>query len=171
MPIFTFARPIPIAEGMVLSDEPGFYLQGQYGIRLENLLLTQKAEMPEGSKPFLRFETLTLAPIDLACVEPALLTEAERLDLALDLQNLLEADLVSGTTLGRWQHRVLTPKNSPYRMLAEELVAWGGFSNQSNWDPALMRAREEAFTVVKSPAMTSLPINDDRAVLVLMPRP
>ena len=63
---------------------------------------------------------------------------------ALTYGRSIEADLVSGKALGRWQDRVLTPKNSPYRMLAEELVAWGGFSNQSNWNPALMREREDA---------------------------
>lgn len=63
---------------------------------------------------------------------------------ALTYGRSIEADLVSGKTLGRWQDRVLTPKNSPFRMLAEELVAWGGFSNQSNWNPALMREREDA---------------------------
>ena len=63
---------------------------------------------------------------------------------ALTYGRSIEADLVSGNALGRWQNCVLTPKNSPYRMLAEELVAWGGFSNQSNWDPALMHERELA---------------------------
>lgn len=62
---------------------------------------------------------------------------------ALAFGRSLEADLIPGRALGRWQERVLRPKNSPYCMLAEELVAWGGFSNQSNWDPALMRERRE----------------------------
>ncbi|MBV9251950.1 MAG: aminopeptidase P family protein [Acetobacteraceae bacterium] len=72
------ARPVPIAAGMILSNEPGFYLPDHYGIRLENLLLVQPAEMPAASKPFLRFETLTLAPFDLRLIEPALLDAAER---------------------------------------------------------------------------------------------
>ena len=57
-------RPVAIAPDMVLSNEPGFYLPGQYGIRLENLLLVQPACLPAASKPFLSFETLTLAPFD-----------------------------------------------------------------------------------------------------------
>jgi Xaa-Pro aminopeptidase len=70
------ARPVPIAAGMVLSNEPGLYVSGQYGIRLENLLLAQ--DIPGfGAKPFLRFETLTLAPFDRRLIEPALLTGAE----------------------------------------------------------------------------------------------
>jgi Xaa-Pro aminopeptidase len=72
------ARPIPLAEGMILSDEPGFYAPGQYGIRLENLLLVQQAAFPDAAKPFLRFETLTLAPFDRNLLDPAMLTEAER---------------------------------------------------------------------------------------------
>jgi Xaa-Pro aminopeptidase len=72
------ARPVPIAAGMILSNEPGFYLPGAYGIRLENLLLVQPAELPGAIKPFLRFETLTLAPFDRWLLDPALLDPAER---------------------------------------------------------------------------------------------
>jgi Xaa-Pro aminopeptidase len=76
--ISRLARPVPIAAGMILSNEPGFYLPDQYGIRLENLLLVQPAELPAATKPFLRFETLTLAPFDRRLLEPALLTAEER---------------------------------------------------------------------------------------------
>ena len=72
------ARPIPIAAGMILSNEPGFYLPGHYGIRLENLLLVQPADIAGTAKPFLCFETLTLAPFDRHLLEPALLDAAER---------------------------------------------------------------------------------------------
>jgi Xaa-Pro aminopeptidase len=68
------ARPVPLATGMILSDEPGFYAPGQFGIRLENLLLVQPIALPASTKPFLHFETLTLAPFDRAMIEPALLT-------------------------------------------------------------------------------------------------
>ncbi len=71
-------RMTPLAEGMILSDEPGLYLPGQYGIRIENLLLVQRAEMIGATRPFLRFETLTLAPYDRALIDPALLTLEER---------------------------------------------------------------------------------------------
>lgn len=71
------SKPVPIADGMVLSDEPGFYLPGAYGIRLENLLLVRPAALPDAAKPFLRFETLTLAPFDRALIDPALLDAAE----------------------------------------------------------------------------------------------
>jgi Xaa-Pro aminopeptidase len=72
------ARPVPIAAGMILSDEPGFYLPGQYGIRLENLLLAQPASFPATNRLFLQFETLTLAPFDRRLIAPALLEPKER---------------------------------------------------------------------------------------------
>ena len=71
--ISRLARPVPIGPGMILSNEPGYYLPGQYGIRLENLLLVQPTAPRGATRPFLRFETLTLAPFDRSLVDPALL--------------------------------------------------------------------------------------------------
>ncbi len=71
------AKPVPIAAGLILSNEPGYYAPGAYGIRLENLLLVQPADLPEANKPFLRFETLTLAPFDRRLIERDLLTAEE----------------------------------------------------------------------------------------------
>ncbi len=75
--ISPYLRPPGFGEGMIVSDEPGFYLPGAYGIRLENLLLTQRAEVAS-AKPFLRFETLTLAPFDRRLIETGMLDAAER---------------------------------------------------------------------------------------------
>lgn len=76
------ASPVPLAPGMILSNEPGFYLPGSYGLRVENLLLVVPAELdcvrPGAAKPFLRFETLTLAPYDRRLVVLDLLTRDER---------------------------------------------------------------------------------------------
>jgi Xaa-Pro aminopeptidase len=58
---------------MILSDEPGLYVPGAYGIRLENLLLVQPAALEGTAKPFLRFETLTLAPFDRRLILPSML--------------------------------------------------------------------------------------------------
>ncbi len=69
-------RAAGIAEGMILSNEPGFYLPGEYGIRLENLVLVVPADVPSG-KPFLQFETLTLAPFDRVLIDPELLLPSE----------------------------------------------------------------------------------------------
>jgi Xaa-Pro aminopeptidase len=66
-------RPATLAEGMILSNEPGYYLPGAYGIRLENLVLVRAAEFPDAVKPFFCFETLTLAPFDRTLIAPALL--------------------------------------------------------------------------------------------------
>ncbi len=78
------AKPVPLRPGMVLSNEPGFYLPGAYGIRIENLLLVQSAEpRPGQAKPFLRFETLTLVPYDRRLICKDLLSEEERLTLNL----------------------------------------------------------------------------------------
>ncbi len=64
--------------GMIVSNEPGYYKEGAYGIRIENLVTVVEVAAPPGAeKPLLGFETLTLAPIDLALVEPALMTKAE----------------------------------------------------------------------------------------------
>jgi Xaa-Pro aminopeptidase len=76
--ISRLARPIPIAAGMILSNEPGYYLPDHYGIRLENLLLAQVAQLPSAARPFLCFETLTLAPFDRHVLLPGLMTPDER---------------------------------------------------------------------------------------------
>ncbi len=75
--ISRLARPVPIEAGMILSNEPGFYLPNQYGIRLENLLLVRPADLPAATKPFLCFETLTLAPFDRRLLQPTLMTKQE----------------------------------------------------------------------------------------------
>ncbi|MGB5949752.1 MAG: aminopeptidase P family protein [Parvibaculum sp.] len=69
---------VPLRPGMIVSNEPGYYKTGAYGIRIENLLVVTPASMIDGGeRPMLGFETLTLAPIDLNCVERALLTQEE----------------------------------------------------------------------------------------------
>lgn len=63
--------------GMVLSNEPGFYKAGDYGIRIENLVIVVEDQRPSDEQPMLAFETITLAPIDKRLIEPALLTAGE----------------------------------------------------------------------------------------------
>ncbi len=79
----------PHEPGMITSNEPGFYLTGAYGIRIENLLLCVPAEETEFGK-FLQFETLTLFPMDTALIEAALLTANERQWLKDYHQKVLE---------------------------------------------------------------------------------
>lgn len=66
---------LPLEPGMVLSNEPGFYKAGEYGIRIENLVRVKESEIGNG---YLDFETLTLTPIDTRLVDVALLTADER---------------------------------------------------------------------------------------------
>lgn len=63
--------------GMITSNEPGLYLTGKYGIRLENMILCCKGKKTEFGQ-FLEFETITMVPFDLDAVEPSLLDEKER---------------------------------------------------------------------------------------------
>jgi Xaa-Pro aminopeptidase len=68
-----------LAPGMILSNEPGYYRTGAYGIRIENLVVVTEVLAPEGAERRLfGFETLTLAPIDFRLVETRLLNAAER---------------------------------------------------------------------------------------------
>jgi Xaa-Pro aminopeptidase len=64
--------------GMILSNEPGYYKQGSYGIRLENLIVVEDAAAVEGGDiPMHAFETLTLCPFDRRLIETSLLTAEE----------------------------------------------------------------------------------------------
>ena len=63
--------------GMILSNEPGYYKGGEYGIRIENLILTVTRDIPGGEGDWLGFETLTFVPIDRTLVERSLLTDEE----------------------------------------------------------------------------------------------
>jgi len=68
----------PLAAGMILSNEPGYYKAGEYGIRIENLVAVAPTEkVAGGERDLLAFETLTLAPIDRRLIEPALMTADE----------------------------------------------------------------------------------------------
>ncbi len=69
----------PFEPGMIVSNEPGYYREGHYGIRLENLLAVNEAAPIEGGEtPMLGFETLTLAPFDRRLIAGELLSPAER---------------------------------------------------------------------------------------------
>ncbi len=68
-----------ILPGMIISNEPGYYKEGGYGIRLENLVLVQElSAISGGAREMMSFETLTLAPFDRRLIVPAILTDVER---------------------------------------------------------------------------------------------
>jgi len=69
---------VALRPGMIVSNEPGFYKEGAYGIRIETLqFVTEPAMIPGGERPMLGFETLTLAPIDRRLVTKSLMTPEE----------------------------------------------------------------------------------------------
>ena len=65
---------VALEPGMILSNEPGYYKTGAYGVRIENLIVVAPREIKGAEREMLGFETLTLAPMDLALVEPKLLS-------------------------------------------------------------------------------------------------
>lgn len=67
---------VALEPGMILSDEPGYYATGAYGIRIENLIAVRAADHKE--RPFLEFETLTLVPFDRRLIDAGHLSPAER---------------------------------------------------------------------------------------------
>ncbi|HRM73299.1 MAG TPA: aminopeptidase P family protein [Paracoccus sp. (in: a-proteobacteria)] len=67
---------IPLQPGMILSNEPGYYREGAFGIRLENLIVVREVASGDG-RDMLGFETLTLAPLDRRLIEPGLLSTEE----------------------------------------------------------------------------------------------
>lgn len=73
----TTANDVPLAPGMITSNEPGAYLEGQYGIRLENLLLCVESQTTQFGQ-FLAFQALTLVPFDLDAVAAEEMTQEER---------------------------------------------------------------------------------------------
>ncbi|MGK6354876.1 aminopeptidase P family protein [Sphingomonas sp. DT-207] len=100
----------PLRAGMFLSNEPGYYKAGEYGIRIENLVLIVPAEIPGAEQPMLTFETLTFAPIERTLIKPSLLTKKER-----DWVNLYHARVleVVGPQLGEEEMRWLEAKCAP----------------------------------------------------------
>jgi Xaa-Pro aminopeptidase len=68
----------PLKPGMILSNEPGYYKAGAYGIRIENLVLVEPVTIEGAEKEMLGFETLTFAPIDRSLIVAEMLSAAER---------------------------------------------------------------------------------------------
>jgi len=73
-------KPIaqPLLPGMICSNEPGYYKTGGYGIRIENLVVIHEIAIEGAERKTMEFETVTLAPIDVDLIEPALLNADER---------------------------------------------------------------------------------------------
>lgn len=68
---------VPLEAGMILSNEPGFYKTGEYGIRIENLVIVRNSNFRGQNRPMHTFETVTLVPIDTRLVNAHMMTAAE----------------------------------------------------------------------------------------------
>lgn len=68
---------VPLKPGMILSNEPGYYKAGEYGIRIENLVIVRIHDFEEEERPMLTFETITLVPIDKRLVNAHMMSAAE----------------------------------------------------------------------------------------------
>ncbi|GJD34291.1 aminopeptidase P family protein [Methylobacterium aerolatum] len=104
------AGPVALEAGMILSDEPGYYATGRYGIRIENLVLVEPRAVAGGERPVLGFETLTLAPYDRRLIDTALLEPGERAWIDAYHARVREAltPLVDGPTRD-WLERATAP--------------------------------------------------------------
>ena len=101
----------PLEPGMIVSNEPGYYKQGAYGIRIENLVLVSEPEkVADGEREVMGFETLTLAPIDRRLVVPELLS-AEELQW-LNAYHARVLDII-GPELGPTDHAWLQAATAP----------------------------------------------------------
>ena len=93
----------PLESGMILSDEPGYYQSGAYGIRIENLVLVEPRSFARGDREMFGFETLTFAPIDTRPIVHSLLTPAEK-----DWLNTYHAEVrekqLQDRAIGRFRH-------------------------------------------------------------------
>lgn len=84
---------IPLKPGMVLSNEPGYYKDGAYGIRCENLVVVRESDIDsDDGRTMYEFDAITLAPFDLRLVEPALMT-ADEIDWLNDYHALVRDKL------------------------------------------------------------------------------
>ena len=95
-------KEVPLEEGMVLSNEPGVYIEGSHGIRTENIMVTKNGEK-NGDGQFMYFESLTFAPIDLDLIDTSVMERK-------DVENL-----------NRY-HREVYDKIAP--LMTEEEAAW-----------------------------------------------
>jgi Xaa-Pro aminopeptidase len=98
-----------ILPGMICSNEPGYYKTGEYGIRIESLVVVNEPEMIEGAdRPMMSFETITMAPIDVDLIEVSLLSDAERAwvnDYHAEVRAKLMPDLHDDAETRTWLER------------------------------------------------------------------
>jgi Xaa-Pro aminopeptidase len=98
---------------MICSNEPGYYKTGEYGIRIENLVVVRDlGVIPGGEKKMLGFETITRVPIDLKLVEAGMLTDAEKAWLNAyhaDVQTALAPVIAGDAQASAWLNQATKP--------------------------------------------------------------
>jgi len=100
----------PLQTGMILSNEPGYYREGAFGIRIENLIVVQDAPALGDNRKMLQFETLTWAPIDHSLIDLALLDDAERLWLnSYHAETLAKIAPLCTKTTAEWLAKACAP--------------------------------------------------------------
>jgi Xaa-Pro aminopeptidase len=100
----------PLRAGMFLSNEPGYYKSGEYGIRIENLVMVERRDIAGAEKAALGFETLTFAPIDQSLIDVAMLTPQERAwidSYHLQVGRIVGPQLEGGSAA--WLHQACRP--------------------------------------------------------------
>ena len=77
--LLPYLLQIALKEGMILSDEPGYYENGSFGIRLESLVVVVKKETEHNflNKGYLTFDPITMVPIQTRMIDPKMLSEKE----------------------------------------------------------------------------------------------
>lgn len=75
--ISPLGHAVALKPGMILSNEPGYYKAGEYGIRIENLVIVTSSEFDDEERPMLTFETITLVPIDTRLINAHMMSAAE----------------------------------------------------------------------------------------------
>ena len=102
----------PLRPGMILSNEPGYYKPGAYGIRIENLVLVVERDVRGAEQPMLGFETLTFAPLDKGLIDAQMLTVDERAWVDayhVRVREMVGPQLPARSAVAGWLLRVTAP--------------------------------------------------------------
>lgn len=102
----------PLRAGMILSNEPGYYKTGQYGMRVENLVLVSERVIDGGEQAMLGFDTLTFAPIDRTLIAAGLLTQDERRwldDYHAEVRRIVAPQIDADAAAAAWLERATAP--------------------------------------------------------------
>ena len=109
-----------MVNGMTLTDEPGYYADGQFGIRIESVLIARPNSATEcsfGTSPWLQFESFTVVPISPKCVDAALLSVTER--GWLDAYNARVRSVLEPLLKDEWALAYLRRETQPLSVAAE----------------------------------------------------